>query len=186
MAMLEDVLNVCTSSAAPLDGVIAVVDTTEAELVARSYGAEPVADGGVDMNEAALSGLCAAKHHGADTVIVLPGDVPLLTVADLRTLIAESTAPRSVVIGASWDGTGTNALLLRPPDVIAPAFGPPSVDRHARLGQAAGASVQVLTRLGLALDIDTPADLATSADLPVGPRTATFLALSDLEAVTRI
>ena len=48
-------------------------------------------------------------------------------------------APRAVVIGSSHDGRGTNALLLRPPDVIAPAFGPPSVGRHVQLGLAAGA-----------------------------------------------
>jgi 2-phospho-L-lactate guanylyltransferase len=95
---------------------------------------------------------------------VLPGDVPLLSSRDLEQLVAAAEdQPRAVVIGASRDGLGTNALLLRPLDVIAPAFGPPSVERHVRLGRGAGAFTCVVSGLDLALDVDTPADLATLA-----------------------
>ena len=63
-------------------------------------------------------------------------------------------------------GTGTNALLLTPPDVIEPAFGPGSFARHSELaGHGRVAELPSLT-----LDIDTPDDLATllagSADAP--------------------
>jgi 2-phospho-L-lactate/phosphoenolpyruvate guanylyltransferase len=186
LAMLADVLAVCTSAGAPLDHIVAVVDTPEAQALARSRLADALLDGGADMNMAATAGIRWATVRGARTVVVLPGDVPLLTVKDLQALVAAASAPRSVVIGASRDGQGTNALLLQPPTVISPSFGPPSVDRHARLAHAAGATTHVLDGLDLALDVDTPFDLARLADLPVGPRTADFLALSDLEAFTRI
>jgi 2-phospho-L-lactate guanylyltransferase len=58
---------------------------------------------------------------------------------------------------------------------IGPAFGPPSVERHVRAGLAAGAVTRVEANLGLALDVDTPADLAALCDLPVGPHTAALL-----------
>src|ERR1051326_2066567 len=139
-AMLSDVLGVCTSPAAPFDGVVAVVDEGCAATMAESRGALTIRDDGADMNLAAIAGVGAAERHGATTVLVLPGDIPLLSIADLNALLATAgDARRAVVVGASRDGSGTNALLLRPPDVIAPAFGPPSVERHIRLAQDAAA-----------------------------------------------
>jgi 2-phospho-L-lactate guanylyltransferase len=176
LAMLADVLHICASSDAALGGVVAVVDDPAARQLAERHGALSVEDAGGDMNGAARLGLQTAAAHGAGTAIVLPGDIPLLSAADMRALLeAAADTPRAVVIGASRDGQGTNALLLRPTDVITPTFGPPSVDRHARLGQSAGAATHVVNNLGLGLDVDTPQDLAALVDLPVGRHTAEAL-----------
>ncbi len=180
LAMLSDVVRVCTSPSARLllTGVLAVVDDASARQRVAELGARAVADPQPgDMNQAVSLGLDAARQHGATTAIVLPADLPLVSTADLHALLeAAGRAPRVVVVGASRDGQGTNALLLRPLDVIAPAFGPPSVERHLRAARACGAVTQVMRGLGLALDVDTPADLAALADLPVGPHTAELLA----------
>jgi 2-phospho-L-lactate guanylyltransferase len=56
-------------------------------------------------------------------------------------------------------GGGTNALLLRPPEAIAPAFGPGSFEAHLRAAEAAGVAVQVVTDALLGFDLDTPDDL---------------------------
>ena len=160
LAMLADVLEVC--GAAHLAGTVAVVDVPAAQAVAERAGAVVCGDPGRgDMNAAVASGIAVASARGATTVVVLPGDIPLLAAEDLATLAAAAAgAPRTVVLGASHDGLGTNALLLRPPTVIAPAFGPPSLARHAAAARAAGALTVVRTGLGLASDLDTPADLA--------------------------
>jgi 2-phospho-L-lactate guanylyltransferase len=174
LAMLTDVLGVCAQARHVLFGCVAVVDDAAARRVAERAGAVVVEDPTPgDMNAAVRHGLETVRQHAAETAIVLPGDIPLLSVADLAALIAATEgARRAVVIGASRDGQGTNALLLRPADVITPVFGPPSVDRHVRAGLAAGAVTRVQAGLGLALDVDTPADLAALADLPVGTHTA--------------
>jgi len=160
--MLEHVLDACRSCAL-LKGTIAVVDTREAQQLAFGAGVcvVPEPPGGFGgMNAAVQAGLEKAAQCGAAGAIVLPGDLPLLSDTDLDSLIsAADRLERAVVIGASRDGAGTNALLLRPPDVIAPAFGPPSVDRHAALARSAGARVSELRGLDLALDVDTPDDL---------------------------
>jgi len=183
LAMLADVLAVCASPNAPLDGVIAVLDTLEARTLARGFGAQAIPDDGGDMNRAVRAGISAALACGAETAIVLPGDIPLLSVSDLFALIDAATEDqRAVVVGASRDGQGTNALLLRPPAVITPSFGPPSVDRHLRLARSAGATARVLSNLGLSHDVDTPADLAALADLPVGRSTARLLCSGNLTA----
>jgi 2-phospho-L-lactate guanylyltransferase len=162
LSMLADVLRVCATT---LDGVVAVVDDDVARLEAERLGAIVLDDFDPgDMNRAVRRGLRMASLEGARTAIVLPGDIPLLSARDLEQLLAAADEQlRAVVIGASRDGLGTNALLLRPPDVIAPAFGPPSVERHVDLGLRAGAFTRVVSGLDLALDVDTPADLATLA-----------------------
>lgn len=161
LAMLSDVLHVLHQSPL-LDGVISVVDDPAGRDRASQLGAVVVDDRRADdMNAAVALGLAVARKHAARTAIVLPGDVPNITRADLATLLeAAEPAERAVIVGASRDGLGTNALLLRPLNVIQPAFGPPSVERHRRLGLAAGARTRVVVDLGLALDVDTPADLA--------------------------
>jgi 2-phospho-L-lactate/phosphoenolpyruvate guanylyltransferase len=175
LAMLEDVLDVCIR--ANLAGVLVVVDTPAAGSVVERCGAIALDDpGDGDMNSAVRLGIQAACQRSAMTALVLPGDVPLVTLNDLDVLEkAAGTARRAVIIGASHDGQGTNALLLRPPDVIAPTFGPPSLDRHVQAGHAAGALTVVRTDLGLADDIDTPADLAALRKKEPGPRTAAVI-----------
>jgi 2-phospho-L-lactate guanylyltransferase len=162
LAMLADIAQTCVGSPG-LAGVLGVVDLPVAARVLEAQGAvgllEPVADGG--LNAAIAAGLQAVGRRGATTAIVLPGDVPGVRAADLARLVqAAGTAARAVVVGPAQDGQGTNGLLLRPPDVIAPAFGAPSAARHLAAGQAARAVTGVCRDLGLALDIDTPADLA--------------------------
>jgi 2-phospho-L-lactate guanylyltransferase len=65
-----------------------------------------------------------------------------------------------VVIVPDRHGTGTNGLLLSPPDAIAPSFGPGSFERHRALALAAGMPCRVERPPSLLLDIDTGADLA--------------------------
>jgi 2-phospho-L-lactate/phosphoenolpyruvate guanylyltransferase len=162
LSMLSDVLRVASRA---VDGVVAVVDDADARREACLQGALAVDDPHPgDMNAAIRLGVSAAQARGAQTVIVLPADIPLISGSDLESLLAwAGRAPRAVVIGASRDGDGTNALLLRPPDVIAPSFGPPSVHRHVQAGITAGAFTRVVPGLDLALDVDTPADLAALA-----------------------
>jgi 2-phospho-L-lactate/phosphoenolpyruvate guanylyltransferase len=164
LAMLTDVLDVCGQAQARgvIDGTVAVVDELDARLVVEHAGAIAVADPGAsDMNAAVLAGLRAARARGAATAVIVPGDVPLIGVADFVSLLeVAGSAPRAVILGASHDGVGTNALVVRPLDVIVPAFGPPSLRRHERAGLSAGALTRVQSGLGLALDIDTPGDLA--------------------------
>ena len=67
------------------------------------------------------------------------------------------------MIVADRHGTGTNALVLSPPDAIEPAFGPDSFARHVAAAEAAQVPHRVEEVPGLALDVDTPGDLAELA-----------------------
>lgn len=153
VAMLSDVLRAL--SGARLAGTVAVLDSPRAPL----SGALVVPDPGRGLVAAVDAGVRAALDAGADAVVVLPGDLPLLGSDDVSALVAAARAPRAVVVAPDRHGIGTNALVLRPPSVIAPAFGAQSARRHLAAAAAAGAEAYVVERVGIALDIDTPADL---------------------------
>jgi 2-phospho-L-lactate guanylyltransferase len=104
---------------------------------------------------------------------LVPGDCPALDPGEVGGLLA-LTEP--VVIVPDRHGTGTNALLLSPPDVMVPAFGDGSFGRHVALARAAGVEPRVVEVPSLGLDIDTPEDLAALRRSPgIGPRTRALL-----------
>ncbi len=109
------------------------------------------------QSSAAARGIRAAVARGAGRVLLVPGDCPALDPAEVDALLAG--AEPGVVIVPDRHGSGTNALLLDPPAVIAPAFGPGSFARHAALAAGAGATVRVGRLPSLELDVDTPGDL---------------------------
>jgi 2-phospho-L-lactate guanylyltransferase len=89
-----------------------------------------------------------------------------------------------VVIVPDRHGTGTNALVLTPPDAIAPSFGPGSFARHVALAEAAGVPHRVERVSALELDVDTPGDLAeltAQLELRRGQAPLTRGALSQLD-----
>lgn len=111
-------------------------------------------------------GIAAAQAAGARSVLVLPGDLPHVSAEALDELalaadaaLAAASGGPVVAIAPSDARSGTNALLLRPPDVIEPVFGSDSFEAHLRAAEAADASVQVVSDAVLGFDLDTPEDL---------------------------
>lgn len=158
LAMLESILAACR--AAGLGGTVAVVDSAEGVRRALAAGARAIREPGSGMNAAVALGVHEARARGAEAVLVLPGDVPLVTPNDLRSLVALLRhEQRAVAVATDEAGDGTNALGLRPPDVMAPAFGESSAWRHLAAGRRSGARVARLALPSLLLDVDTPEDL---------------------------
>jgi 2-phospho-L-lactate guanylyltransferase len=127
------------------------------------------------QSKAASAGVQMAIERGADRIALLPADCPLFDAAEFDRHLGK--VPRSVLIVPDRHGTGTNALLLSPPDAIPPAFGPGSCARHAGLARAAGVAYAIERIPSLALDLDTHSDLielqeALGLDPTRAPRTA--------------
>lgn len=159
-AMFSDVL--ATLRHVPELAEIAVVTADRAaESAATSNRVTVLHDSAqAGQSAAALIGIRHALASGYERVLLVPGDTPLLQPREVAGLI---DAARGVVIVADRHGTGTNALVLSPPDLIEPSFGPDSFARHMAAAQAAQAPVRDEEVPGLALDVDTPADLAELA-----------------------
>ena len=157
-AMLEDVLE-AVGGARSVERTIVVTGEPRAIELARNVGAELVEDPGAGGHSAAaLAGAARATEHGAECVLMLPGDCPLLEPRELERLLT-GLPERFVAVVPDRHGTGTNALALAPPDAIQPAFGEGSCARHVAAARAAGVPHAVEELPSLALDLDTPADV---------------------------
>jgi 2-phospho-L-lactate guanylyltransferase len=158
-AMFADVLIALRRTTA-LGGILVVSADTVAQQIAQGYGAEVIGDDQRGHNQAAAGGIAHARQLGIERVLLVPGDCPLLDPVELNALISAPTPARSVTIVPDRHGSGTNALLISPPGVFGPAFGPGSRARHEQKAHAAGLDVRTVEIPSLALDIDTPEDLA--------------------------
>lgn len=159
-AMFQDVL----ASLRKVEGIEVVV------IVASEPSVEFAADDHVVLIEdelrdgqsaAAQTGIRWAVDHGFERVLLVPGDTPLLSAAELDRLLSDP--PAAVVIVPDRHGTGTNGLLLEPPTAIEPSFGPDSLGRHVAAAEAAGISHRVDRVESLVFDVDTSDDLAVVA-----------------------
>jgi 2-phospho-L-lactate/phosphoenolpyruvate guanylyltransferase len=164
-AMLEDALE-AIGEARSVERTILVSDELRAIAAATEGGAEivpdpegdeapkPAASGGAQGHSlAALAGIGRAEADGAECVVLLPGDCPLLDPRELDRLLT-GLPPRYVAIVPDRHGTGTNALVLTPPGAIRPAFGEGSRARHVAAAREADVPFAVEELPSLALDLD--------------------------------
>ncbi|MFN8151043.1 MAG: 2-phospho-L-lactate guanylyltransferase [Solirubrobacterales bacterium] len=157
-AMLTDVL-AGLSRAERIERVIVVSGEPRAASVASEADVELIDDRDDDgHSEAALLGVGAALAAGAECAALLPGDCPLLDPRELDAALAE-VAPGTASVIPDRHGSGTNGLLLAPPDAMTPSFGPGSRERHLELARAAGVVGRLVEIPSLGLDLDTPDDL---------------------------
>jgi 2-phospho-L-lactate guanylyltransferase len=203
-AMLADVLAALVACAAvdrivvisppPLAPPRAAADVAGDDRI--EWLAEPSGAGLATPSEG-LNGALAHVQRlaaGADVgrLLIVPADLPLLSAEDVQALLGAVAPPApgaqgsdSVAIAPDETESGTNALLLSPPDAIAPRFGPDSFRAHLAAAEAHGAAPTVVHRPGLALDVDTPDGLARLlAAVPRG-RTGQALRALDLERLVR-
>lgn len=158
-AMVGDVL-IALRRAERVDEVVVVTGEPTAEALARGHGAHVVRDpDDAGHSQAALIGIAWALERGATRALLVPGDCPALLPAEVDGLLEPAHAEREVVVVPDRHGTGTNALVLSPPDAIRPSFGPGSRARHEALAQAAQVECRVAEPFSLALDVDTAEDL---------------------------
>jgi len=129
-------------------------------------------------SEAAAAGARAAMADGAQRVAMLPVDCPMLDTDELDAHVGRS--PRTVLIIPDRHGTGTNGLVLAPPDIFSPAFGPDSCSRHVSRARASGISFALEEVESMGIDLDTPEDFTLLRDRLLldpqpAPRTAKVL-----------
>ena len=173
-ALFEDALAMCKS--AEFLSWWVVSDSDEVLEAADAKGFSVVKDEGDGLNPALERALAEVTKAGADSVTIVPADVPTAWRGDLEDLLDTGATADLVVVPAGSDG-GTNGLYLSPPDLIAPQFGSGSLQAHIKEAEIKKLRCAVLALPRLGLDLDTPEDVKTLLEQPVGPHEGKTLKL---------
>jgi 2-phospho-L-lactate guanylyltransferase len=113
------------------------------------------------QSEATQIGIRFAAEQGYERVLLVPGDTPLLQPPDLDDLLLRCERDAiGVAIVPDRHGTGTNGLLIAPPGIFDPSFGPGSLERHLAQARERALAHRVEALPSLEHDVDTPGDLA--------------------------
>jgi len=180
-AMLEDVLEALAG--ARIGPVLVVTRDPEVEGLAARHGAGTLREeSNLGHTEAVAHAQRAALARGAERFLTVPGDVPCVTPAELRTLSETPLDAPGAVFVPSLSGFGTNAALLEPPDAMPLKFGEPSFDNHLVAARAAALRPIVLRLPGIGLDIDAPDDLGLLLERGPSTRGARLLVSLDVPA----
>jgi 2-phospho-L-lactate/phosphoenolpyruvate guanylyltransferase len=174
-AMLEDVLDALAASQR-LAGILVVTRDPQAQDLAARYRArvlvEPANRG---HTIASAFGAATLAAEGAVGMLQLPADLPLLTPADIDAVLQAHTEAPAVTLAPSRDRLGSNAVACSPPDLLPLSFGDDSFYPHLERARGLGIEPTIVERQGLALDVDTPADLAAFLATPSSTRAYAYL-----------
>jgi 2-phospho-L-lactate guanylyltransferase len=142
----------------------------EALAAGSALGARTLLQRSQGLNRGLREARDDAIAGGADAIVVVPIDLPLLSPDALAEVIAPTAVVLErplVVLAPDRHGRGTNALLLAPPDAIEFGFGGDSRVAHAACAAEAGARYVELDG-PLSVDLDTPDDLLLVEALATG------------------
>jgi FO synthase len=148
-----------------IDKVLVVTTGSEVANFATQLGAEVILQSEDKGTAAAFAHAiaCLPAKDSAEypqRLLMIPGDLPLISTADMSQLVSQASTQQGVCIVPDRKRVGTNALLCSPPDAIPPYFGSHSFDKHLAAAQERGVTLQVFESAALSLDIDVADDLA--------------------------
>jgi len=127
--------------------------------LAGKFDAVPLSQKTSGLNSAIEEATEWCMRQGADAVLVLPADIPMLSSEEVDRLVnLGNYRKQTIVLSSSYDG-GTNALLQSPPNLIHVCFGARSFVKHIKEAQRKGVGVRVYYSTKVAADIDSAEDL---------------------------
>ena len=182
-AMLEDVLKALKGTKL-IDRLFIVTMDRRTIEIAGALGIEVIEETeqkGESHSVDYASRICMEK--GAESVLVIPGDAPLITSEDIDSIVEKERDFPSVILIPARDDYGTNAILRKPPDVIPSRFGEDSFRKHMDEARERGIHCDTFRNSRIALDIDHPDDLEEF--LSEKSDTKTFEVLSEMNLVSK-
>jgi 2-phospho-L-lactate/phosphoenolpyruvate guanylyltransferase len=170
-AMFSDVL-AALRRMRRVQSIVVVTADAAADTAARQHATVLDDDRRAGQSAATGIGIRHALAAGFERVLLVPGDTPLIEPGEVDAMLDRGAADGLAVgIVADRHGTGTNALVLSPPDALEPSFGPDSLERHTAAAEAAGGRHRLEHAPSLAHDVDTPDDFVALMAALDGTRT---------------
>jgi 2-phospho-L-lactate guanylyltransferase len=133
-----------------------VCDNPEVSQWATLHGASVVSQSGAGLNAAVQEGISAA--HEYERVMIVHSDLPLPS--RLRELLNSTVASNTVTIVPDRHRDGTNVLIIPFGVGFTCHYGAKSFEAHTAEATKLGLPLHIVEDDELALDIDTPDDLA--------------------------
>lgn len=178
--MLSHTLQVL-NKVAPIYRSLVISRDPAALKIARQYGAYSYGEGDKqDLNVALTRAAHIAAAQEATGVLIVPADLPLITVEDVEMMLAGVTPsvnisrardynngvvglhyPRTVTICPDRAEGGTNALYVSPPIGFEFQYGEDSFQMHLQEAQRLGMQSRIIHAPGLKFDLDTEEDWHT-------------------------
>lgn len=153
-SMLETVLS-ALSAAQQIDRIAVV--SSEPERIPSGVLALP--DPGEGLNPALSAAADRLLDHGARSLLVIHADLPLVRASDIDQFVRAGRR-QGMALATDRHGTGTNALFVADRLDFPFRFGTNSLSRHLAEARLRHITPALPALNGLAIDIDTPADLA--------------------------
>lgn len=151
--MLDDVI-AALRAAEHVAGIAVVSD----EALSQYPDVLHLPDPGQGLNAAVTAGVADLAQRGIGAVLVLHGDLPLLTGPEVDALVAAGRAT-GLALAPDRREAGTNAIYLAPPTGFEFHFGLQSYGRHRAEAARAGRTPATLKLPGLGFDVDEAEDL---------------------------
>lgn len=142
-----------------IDQILVVSRDTAALALAREFKARTVQEGKPGLNTALKRATIVASAYSAQDVMILPADLPLINVEDIKTLLGFLNKPPVVVVAPDRRNDGTNALLVSPAGSIEYMYGVGSFKKHVDQAKVKGMRVEICNLQSFELDLDLPEDL---------------------------
>ena len=174
LAMLIDVLS-ALRKAERIHSVTVVSADKGVRRICKRLGASFLWEGKRrGLNRGVKLAVRHVQRRGASSVLVIHSDLPLLKSIEIDLFLKQSQGC-SVALTPSKDRDGTNALLMRPPQVIRPVFGKDSFRKHLSLAKHKKVRCKVFRFNGIGFDVDKPRDLVVLRRRPLRNETGRVL-----------
>lgn len=172
LSMLEDMLN-AIQRVETVEAVVVAPDK-EVENFAKNLKTDVVLEPGVGLNRALEMAIGESIDLNFSQILILPADLPLIEPEDINSILDLVSGDRAVVITPSKEN-GTNALLVKPPDLMNLQFGGESFPDHVEEARSRGVKPRIYRSENIERDIDKPPHLLKLETLGKGTKTHLFL-----------
>ena len=158
-AMLRDVLTAASGVASRVDVFLVTGDVSAQSPGPRIRFPASLKTVAMKAKAAAIemaTAWCVDRDY--DTTAVIPGDIPLVTSAELDAVFDAAPVEGALLVPA-YDRRGSNCVVRRPADLIPLRFGNDSFLPHCEAVRKTGKPLVILELPGIGLDVDRPHEL---------------------------
>ena len=160
-----------------LAGIVVVTVDPAAAVMAARYGARVSSAGARAGHTGAVA--AAARELAREGMLTVPADIPLVEGDDIRELIdvhrRTTRDARAFTIVPARDERGSNAIVCSPAGAVPLRFSADSFVPHLAAAKRCAIEPTVVHVPRIALDIDTPDDVAQFLATPSSTRARALL-----------